>query len=115
MAKVVSHLLPQSGPIFTAFATRLDDKTVITGVGLGEFRDGEMYLSDNKQPVAILSGHEGFDRAGSSVGRVAALANHQLAFKMLGDELEHLAGDVCRTSKILDAVHITRTFGFEPD
>jgi hypothetical protein len=22
---------------------------------------------------------------------------------------------VCRTSKILDAVHITRTFGFEPD
>jgi hypothetical protein len=121
---VVSRLLLQDGrpspamprgsrPVYLAFSTRFDGKTVFTGVGVGAFEDGDLKITPIAQEVVNVLGAHCAGRLVVCECRDPATARRRAidALKLAAD------GDglfiVCKNSTVYDEVLITTTFGME--
>lgn len=127
---VVSHFLPQETPaseilpelglspevtaVVCAFSTRIADKTILTGIGIGGAQNGELAMTDIAGTVLkTLRDHAKSNRLILCLCDNPKTARNRACASLLaasdGDILFILAKD----THIVDAVHIIKTFGVE--
>lgn len=128
---VVSHFLPQETPaadiapelglspevtgVVSAFSTRIANKTILTGIGIGGIKDGQLMMTDIARTVLkTLHEHGKSNRLILCPCENPKTARARACTALLaagdGDMLFILAAD----THIVDAVFITKTFGWEP-
>jgi hypothetical protein len=111
---VISHLLPQDGPHWVlALSTRIGDRTLLTGIGVGD--DPTTMTPVAHQVLRVLTEHADKDKEVFVVlcrNKETAVARVQVAVAAAKDG--QIVFVLCKDSAVYDAVNITHLLAVEP-